>query len=233
MKAGMRNMAVIGASGALGGAFAKLLCERHPGARLHAFSRKGVHRIDYADEQSILAAAELCSREKPLDLVIVASGFLHDAYTVPEKSLRELSARNMRRLFEANAIAPALVAKHFLPRLDRQGPSVFAALSARVGSISDNRIGGWHSYRASKSALNMIVRNAAIETARHNKQAVVVALHPGTVDSDLSRPYQSGVPEGGLFEPEHAARRLIDVLERLTPDQSGKCFAWDGCEIPP
>lgn len=233
MRDGMRNIAVIGASGAIGSAFARLLSQRYPEASLHAFSRSSRHRIDYASEESIAAAADLCSRNEPLDLVIVATGLLHDADVIPERSLKDLSAGNLRRLFEANAITPAIVAKHFLPRLGRDRASVFAALSARVGSISDNRLGGWYSYRASKSALNMIIRNSAIEVGRRNKQAIVVGLHPGTVDSDLSRPFQGGVPDGRLFAPECSVRKLLDVLESLTPGHSGRCIAWDGSEILP
>ncbi|NBR34275.1 MAG: short-chain dehydrogenase [Rhodobacteraceae bacterium] len=121
---------------------------------------------------------------------------------------------------------------HYLPLLPRDRRGVFAALSARVGSISDNQLGGWYAYRASKAALNMILKNAAIEAARRYKLSVVVGLHPGTVDSSLSKPFQGNVREGKLFGPEYAADHLIRVIDNLTPDQSGKCFAWDGSEIP-
>lgn len=116
-----------------------------------------------------------------------------------------------------------------MPRKER---SVFAALSARVGSISDNRLGGWHAYRASKAALNMLVRNYAIEQARRAPGAICVGLHPGTVDTSLSRPFQSGVPEGRLFTPDEAAGYLLDVIDALGPDDSGRCFDWAGKQVP-
>ena len=111
--------------------------------------------------------------------------------------------------------------------------SIFAALSARVGSISDNQLGGWYAYRASKAALNMIIKTAAIEVRRRNPHAIVVGLHPGTVDSDLSKPFQGNVPEGKLFTPDFAAGKLLTVLEGLAPAQTGRCFGWDGEEILP
>lgn len=228
-----QNIAVIGSSGAIGSAFAKLLSERYPDAGLRAFSRTGERRIDYAREESINEAANLASRDGPLDLVIVVNGILHDGDITPEKSLRELSAEKFHRLFEVNTIIPALIAKHFLPKLNREYPAKFAALSARVGSISDNQLGGWYAYRASKAALNMVIKNAAIEIGRINKQAIVAGLHPGTVDSNLSKPFQRNVPAGKLLTPSYSAQKLLAVLEGLTPDQSGKCFAWDGKEILP
>ncbi|MEM8594609.1 MAG: SDR family NAD(P)-dependent oxidoreductase [Pseudomonadota bacterium] len=251
------NVVVVGASGAIGAALAQCICDTHPSATLHTFSRTlpagdcaansttasatasinapriNAHTIDYACEQSIADAAELASRDAPLDWVIVANGLLHDDELRPEKSLRELSAEKFQRLFEANTIVPALIAKHFLPKLNRTRPARFAALSARVGSISDNRLGGWYGYRASKVALNMVIKTAAIETARRNPSAVVVTLHPGTVDSDLSKPFQGTVPEGQLFTPNYAAERLLTVLAGLIASDSGKCFAWDGQEILP
>lgn len=228
-----QNIAVIGASGAIGSAFIKLLSEKYPNAGLHAFSRSGEHRIDYSSEESFAAAADTASKDRPLDMVIVANGMLQDGDIIPEKSLRELSAEKFQRVFEANTITPALVAKYFLPKLNKNQTSIFAALSARVGSISDNRLGGWYAYRASKAALNMIIKNAAIEIGKRNEHAIIVGLHPGTVDSNLSKPFQGNVPDGKLFTPEYSAQKLLCVLEKLTPDHSGKCFAWDGEEISP
>lgn len=235
MSKAFHHIAVIGAAGAIGQAITTLLAERYPHSELHAFSRTGEYVIDYSDEDSIAAAAELASEQGPLDLVIVATGLLHDSHQhiLPEKSLRDLSADKFQQLFQANTITPALLAKYFLPKLNTQSPAVFAALSARVGSISDNHLGGWYAYRASKAALNMIIKTAAIELRRRNQQAMVVGLHPGTVDSELSKPFQGNVPEGQLFTPAFSAARLLDVLEALTPDASGKCFAWDGKEIQP
>lgn len=228
------NIAILGASGAIGSAFTKRLSEKYPNASIFAFSRNGAaYSISYSSEASLAEAAELAAKEKPLDLVVIANGILHDGEIMPEKSLKDLSAEKFHRVFEANTITPALIAKYFLPKLNRSQPSIFAALSARVGSISDNQLGGWYAYRASKAALNMIIKNAAIEVGRRNKQAIVVGLHPGTVDSDLSKPFQENVTDGKLFTPEYSAKKLLDVLENLSPEQTGKCFAWDGKEVLP
>lgn len=237
------NIAVIGSSGAIGGAFKRRLAGLYPEVTLHSFSRKPGEKsagrlhhdvIDYADENSIEKAAAQASRDQPLDLVVIATGILHTADGVqPEKSIKDISADKFEAVFAANTIFPTLAAKHFLPKINRESRSVFAVLSARVGSISDNRLGGWYAYRASKAALNMIIKNLAIETARRNKHAIIVGLHPGTVDSALSKPFQVNAGEDKLFTPDDAADKLIQVLNRLTPQDSGKCFAWDGKEILP
>lgn len=244
-----KNIAIIGSSGAIGQALLTHLAATFPDACIHAFSRKPANNsvdkeqgqpcslqlycMDYHDEASISEAAQLAAQDKPLDLVLVTTGLLHDELVSPEKSLRDLSAEKFQHVFTANTITPALVAKHFLPKLALKQHAVFAALSARVGSISDNHLSGWYSYRASKAALNMVIKNAAIGTARRNKQAIVVGLHPGTVDSALSQPFQSRVPEGKLFTPKYCAERLHHVINTLAPHDSGKCFAWDGQEIEP
>ncbi len=234
------NVAIIGASGGIGSALTTIFSE-DPSTTVWAFSRSeinsesaNVHNLflDLADENSIRSAAEVASKNGPLNVVVVASGMLHDSDVRPEKSLRDLSPGNFEKVFLSNTIGPALVAKHFLPKLERKKRAVFAALSARVGSISDNRLGGWYAYRASKSALNMLIRTASIEVARQNRLSVVVGLHPGTVDTHLSGPFQAGVPEGKLFSADYSARKLIDVMEGLTAKDSGKVFAWDGQEIP-
>ena len=139
----------------------------------------------------------------------------------------------MARLFAVNTIGPALIAKHALPLLPKTGKSVFAALSARVGSISDNGLGGWHSYRASKAALNMLLKNFAIELKFKRKEAVCIGLHPGTVDTGLSQPFQKNVADGKLFTPAYSAARLLSVIDGAAPADSGKCFAWDGAEVAP
>lgn len=164
-------------------------------------------------------------------MVIVATGLLHDASGLqPEKTWRALEAGSLERSFRVNSIGPALVAKHCLPLLARDRKSVFAALSARVGSIEDNRLGGWHAYRASKAALNMLIRTLSIELAHRNPTAICVALHPGTVDTALSRPFQRGV--NTLFSPPRAATCLLEVMDDLTSEHSGQLFAWDGQRIP-
>lgn len=236
------NVVIIGGSGALGQAFTHLLAGQHQQATVHSFSRQSVtpsasniicHTIDYQSEDSIKQAAFMASNSGPLDLVIVATGLLHQGALLPEKSLGQLSADKFRHVFEVNTILPALVMKHFLLHMNRDSRSVFAALSARIGSISDNRAGGWYAYRSSKAALNMILKNAAIEIARRNKQLIVVGLHPGTVDSPLSKPFQNNVPPEKLFTADVSATHLLNVLASLTPDQSGTCLAWDGTEIEP
>lgn len=237
-----KNIAVIGCSGAIGSALTKHLSDTYPDATIHAFSRHlpknnaphvSHHTIDYQDEISIEGCALAASNDMPLDMVIVAIGILHDGKLMPEKSLQELSVAKFQRLFEVNTITPALLAKHFLPRLNRENRSLFAVLSARVGSISDNKLGGWYAYRASKAALNMIIKNAAIEIGRCNKQAIIVGLHPGTVNSKLSKPFQRHVSSNKLFTPQYSAQKILEVLQSLSPEQSGKCFAWDGREVEP
>jgi NAD(P)-dependent dehydrogenase (short-subunit alcohol dehydrogenase family) len=237
-----KNISVIGASGAIGRAFTDYLSSVFPDARVRAFSRQPFqlsmpnvecHTMDYHCEDSIRSCAEVASLEAPLDLVLVATGMLHEENLRPEKSLRELSAEKFQRLFAANTIVPALVAKYFLPRLNRDTPSLFATLSARLGSISDNQMGGWYSYRMSKAALNMFIKNSAIEIGKRNKNAIVVGLYPGMVDSALSKPYQKGVPECNIFSPKVAVQNMAAVLESLTTEQTGRCFDWDGQEILP
>ncbi len=231
---------VFGANGAIGAALVRRLLadERysavHAGARDPAKVPQGAipFAFDLSDEASIAAAATGLP-ENPA-LVIVATGLLHDdAHGVaPEKSWRALDGATMAQVFAANTIGPALIAKHVLPRLPRRSRAVFAALSAKVGSIEDNRLGGWHSYRASKAALNMLICNFAIELSRSHPQAIAAALHPGTVDSQLSAPFQRGVAPEKLFSPDQSAGYLLDVLHGLTPADSGGLFAWDGTRLP-
>ena len=234
---------VIGASGGIGAALTDRL-QHHPAVEfLAACSRRGEgvasakvqhHRLDLEDEDSVVETAEkLRGCLGDLDLVIVATGILHDAGGLqPEKTWRALDVGNLERVYRINAIGPALIAKHFLPLLARSRKSVFAALSARVGSIGDNQLGGWHAYRASKAALNMLIRNFAIELQRRNPQAIAVGLHPGTVDTGLSKPFQNHVPDGKLFSSNFVADRLLQVIDGLDADDSGQQFAWDGKIIP-
>ena len=228
-----RAAVVIGASGGIGRAFVEALAEEGAYDVVHRFARSetGGQHMDLEDEASIAAAAAIVADGPPVELLLIATGLLHERGRGPEKAFRDLDAAWLARSYAVNAIGPALVFKHFLPLIPRTGKPVFAALSARVGSISDNRLGGWHGYRAAKAALNMIVRNASIEAKRRNDRSIVVALHPGTVDTALSKPFQANVAPGKLFEPERAALQLLDVLEGLKVDDSGKMFAWDGAEI--
>lgn len=238
----MKTIAVIGASGAIGNAFTCALAGRDKDSRIYAFSRSGKvfaqanvisGKIDMADEASIEAAARQASEQAPLDMVIVATGILHQDTIMPEKSLKDIAADNFVRVFHANTLGPALVMKHFLPNLRRQHRGIFAVLSARVGSISDNRLGGWYAYRASKAALNMLIKNASIEMARFHKKMIIIGLHPGTVDSKLSQPFQTHVPPERLFTPASSVEKMLAVIDTLTPADSGKCVAYDGNEIFP
>lgn len=224
---------IIGASGGIGAAFEAALIEEGAFDVVHglARTRSGPHHLDLEDEASIAAAAAHVARGPKPVLVIVATGLLHAGDRGPEKALRELDPMWLAKVHAVNAIGPALVAKHFLPIMPNSGRTVFAVLSARVGSIADNRLGGWHGYRASKAALNMLVRNLAIEERRRNPRAIVVALHPGTVDTALSRPFQGNVQPGRLFDPERAALQLLDVIEELKPPDSGNLFDFEGREI--
>lgn len=231
---------VIGANGGIGAALVAGLAASGQYDRVIAAARSvptglpnGVdyQPIDIADPASIEAAA--AHSDAPLARVIVATGLLHDQRGGPERSLRDLDADRLAHLFAINTIGPALALKHFAPLLSRDMPAAIACISARVGSISDNRLGGWYGYRASKAALNQIVRTAAIELARSRPQAVCVALHPGTVDTGLSKPFQRGVPAEKLFTAAYSAERLLAVLDGLTPAQTGRIFAWDGSEIAP
>ncbi len=233
-----RKAVVVGGRGGIGRALVAYLLRQGGWAEVHALSRSqappiegaqaGV--IDITDEASIAAAAGRIAGE--IDLVIVASGRLQGEGMSPERSFAALDADALARGFQVNAIGPVLVAKHFLPRFPKERPATFAALSARVGSIEDNRLGGWYGYRASKAALNMLVRTLAVELARSRPLAACVALHPGTVDTALSRPFQRNVTTEQLFAPDHAAERLMGVIEQLGPDDSGGFYAYDGTRIP-
>lgn len=220
---------VIGASGGIGAALVEALREEDVAVRGLARSFAGADHLDLTEEASIAAAAATIGTP---DLVIVATGLLHQGERGPEKAIGQLDPEWLARNFAINAIGPALVAKHFLPRMPGKGArSVFAVLSARVGSISDNKLGGWYGYRASKAALNQLVRTLAIEDKRRNDRGIVVALHPGTVDTALSKPFQNAARD--LFKADRAAVQLLDVIDGLKPQDSGRLFAWDGVEVAP
>ncbi len=230
---GESSAMIIGARGGIGAALADVLEQDPNYAQVIRLHRASAPLLDITDEASIAAAAaSLTGTHPPISMVIVATGLLHSTQKGPEKGLRELDPDWMMENFRINAVGPALVAKHFLPIMAKQGPICFAALSARVGSISDNRLGGWHSYRASKSALNMLIRNIAIEWQRKNPQSIVVGLHPGTVETALSAPFK-GNPAHERFTPARAAGDMLNVLHGLKPEQSGQIFAYDGSLVTP
>ena len=222
---------VIGASGAIGGALLDSLQHAFGVTRAIGFSRKGLPSLDLTSEASIASAAcQLLQSDAPPRLIIDATGFLHGDGVSPEKSLRQLDAANLAKAFSLNAIGPALLMKHFFPLLPRSGKAVFATLSARVGSIGDNHLGGWYGYRASKAALNQLVRTAAIELRRRQPEAICVALHPGTVDSRLSAPFRKiGL---AVRSPAEAAGGLLEVIDRLRPEDSGGFFDYRGEPVP-
>lgn len=222
---------VIGASGGIGGALAAALEAR--GTDVVRLSRRSDPAIDLADDASIAAAAAALADRAPFDLILIATGLLHGAGVSPEKSYRQIDGAALDRLFRINATGPALVMRHFLPLLARDRRGVMAALSARVGSIGDNRLGGWVGYRSAKAALNQIVRTLAIELGRTHPDAILAGLHPGTVDTGLSAPFQRNVVADRLFTPERSAAHLLDVLDQLTPADSGGCFDWAGERIAP
>jgi len=229
---------VIGASGGLGHALTEAIAKSGRFAEIFALSRSQTAfneprvrtgEIDVLSEASITAAlADIASPR----LVIVATGILHSEENGPEKSWRHMDLSWMEETMRINAFGPALVAKHVLPKMPRQGKSSFAAISARVGSIGDNRLGGWYSYRASKAALNMFLKSLSVEFARTHKEGCILGLHPGTVDTALSGPFQKGVPDGKLFTPEFSAKALLSVVDTQDAEASGSTFAWDGTPIP-
>jgi NAD(P)-dependent dehydrogenase (short-subunit alcohol dehydrogenase family) len=238
-----RQVAILGASGAIGSALVanaammasvESVCALSRSPMAAASDKVDSIRLDgYTDTGLAAVRGQWQAQGFAPDLVIVASGLLHDAHTRPDKSFAQWSAEGFHRLFEANCVVPALAIKHLLPAMAVDRAGVFAALSARVGSISDNRLGGWTHYRAAKAALNMVIRNAAIETSRQPPAHVVIGLHPGTVDSDLSRPFQSTVDANRLFTADFAAARLLEVVASRESIHSGHCFDWKGELVPP
>lgn len=246
------NVLIQGASRGIGGGFASallaspsvdrlILTSRAPedSAHLDALRRRSRERLlvlpmDVTREDTIAAAARRVGDEAgELHLIVNCAGVLHDgAGMQPERRLAEIDPVNLQKSFAVNACGPLLVAKHFAPLLPRRERAIFASISARVGSIGDNRLGGWYAYRGAKAAQNMFTRCLSVEIPRRARQALVVALHPGTVDTDLSRPFQERVPDEKLFDIPRAVQQLLSVLDGLGPDDNGGFFAWDGQRIP-
>ena len=219
---------IIGSSGTIGSAFQELLENNPQCQEVYGIHRNSLHPIDYDDEDSIASSAKSLLEKGPFQLIINTIGVLHSERWMPEKKLEDLHADQLMQLMKVNAIGPALTMKHFSKLLDPAG-SVMANLSAKVGSIEDNRLGGWYSYRASKAALNMLIKTAAIEFGRTKLNCALIALHPGTVNSNLSRPFkgeQIGRP------PLDAAQDMLDVLLSVGKEDSGSFISYSGERLP-
>lgn len=225
------NLAVIvGATGAIGNAIANEI-ENLGFKDVLKVGTNTTPSIDFNNENTILKTIEFVKNiNKPISILFDATGILHHDNSMPEKTLKKIDIDFAKKNFLINAIGPALLIKHFVPLLDNEDKAVFATLSAKVGSISDNGYGGWYSYRASKSALNQFIKTASIETKVKNKKAIIVALHPGTVKSKLSEPFQKINLK--IQNPEESAKNLIKVINTLDYDKTGKFLNWDGSEIP-
>ena len=231
---------VIGANGGIGHALRVRLLERYPLLQLVSISRKPALPIN---DRDVPLAADICSegdlqslleqlkQYAPFDLLLIATGWLHDESMQPEKSFKQLSVEQLQRSFLINTIAPSMAIQTLMPVLGKH--CKIGVLSARVGSVSDNRLGGWHSYRASKAALNMLIKNYAIEFSRAPKKKIIVGLQPGTTATPLSAPFQKNVAEGHLQTPQYTATQLVEVMARLLPEDSGKLFDFLGEEFSP
>ncbi len=242
------DVLVVGASRGLGREFVRMLlhcpdvgrvwagCRRPEGLSLPGDTPAGKLRpltLDVTDEAGMACAADVIHKDSvSLRLILNVAGVLHTPGGMqPERRLADVQVEHMLWSYRVNALGPLLVAKHFSALLPRSDPAVFASLSARVGSIGDNRLGGWYAYRAAKAAQNMMTRNLSIELPRRHRGLLCVGLHPGTVDTDLSSPFQANVPEKKLFSRERAVRQLLTVINELKPEDQGSCIAWDSQRI--
>ena len=238
-----KTVAIIGSSGAIGNSICEVLLNEYPIKKLYKFSRKIQSKdtdkiknivINIEDENSIKESIKHIPKDVKFDLIFVATGLLHNENEIfPEKSIKDINTDMFKKVLLVNAIGPALIGKYFIPLMKKDIKSVFAFLSAKVGSISDNKIGGWYSYRASKAALNQIIKNFSIEIRRNNNNAIFVGLQPGTVKSFLSKPFQENVNSQTLFTPNYSAKKLLKLIDSLDYEDSGKLFSWNGEEIQP
>lgn len=187
---------------------------------------------DYSDTDLARLAQEVEQQKGEVDLVFSALGVLHSDDFGPEKKLKDLNAEQLTQYFAINSIAPALILKHFFPLMPRSRDTKAVLLSAKIAGISDNRLGGWYGYRASKAALNMLIKTASVELARSHRRLCLVALHPGTTDTPLSRPFTAKLPSDKLFSPELTAERLWSVIRDLEPEDTGRFLHWDGSDLP-
>ncbi len=243
-----RAALIVGASRGIGLAITRALLEDQSWEKVYATCRESSGAaelaaiadarlstlpVDVTREDHLQALGDrLKTGGHALRLVIHCAGILHEGPVQPEKALKQCRSESLSRMFEVNSIAPLMLAREIIPLLPRRGRSHFAALSAMVGSIADNRLGGWYGYRASKAALNQLLRTLAVECRRTHPELCVTAIHPGTTDTDLSRPFQSNVKPGKLYPPEQSARRIIRVVTGGEPQDSGRFMNWDGQPIP-
>ena len=238
MKNEKQKIAIFGANGSIGQA----LCAHYQKqSDVYAFTRNdfdidesGLVKIllDDFNEDSVFQAANKFDNDF-FDKIIVSIGILHNESFMPEKRIEEVSSDQFLETIRINTLIPTLIARSFYKKLKKNDKSTLAFLSARVGSITDNRSGGWYSYRASKAALNMVIKNLSIELRRYNKELVVIGLHPGTVDSRLSQPFQKNLEDSKIFSADFSVLKLSSVIDSLDIDDSGKCIAWDGEDILP
>ena len=242
MSYAINHIAIFGGASAIAKAVSLRFQKMYPEATLDIFSRQVMqsdnenvtyHKLEDYDALHIERACVQVLSGRRFDIVLVATGILHQDGVQPEKSIEEVTSENMLRLYSANTIVPTLIVKHIWPLLKLNHASKVLILSARVGSISDNRLGGWYAYRCSKAALNMVIKNLALEAKRRCPKVLVCGYHPGTVDTPLSKPFQKRISQDKLFTPDYAAKRLVEVIGSLDIKDSGKCFAWDGQEVEP
>jgi NAD(P)-dependent dehydrogenase (short-subunit alcohol dehydrogenase family) len=248
-----KNALIMGASSGIGRAMAEhlaadpgiemlVLCSRSAGSNAPLLSLQSqlvaagkqclLLDVDITDESSLLAMTnQLRKNLQVIDLIVNTVGLLHSKDVAPEKALEHIFLPSMQQVFAVNAYGPILLAQALMPWLKARRPIVFTSLSARVGSISDNRLGGWYSYRASKAAQNQLLKTLAIELARRNPEAIVLALHPGTTDTDLSRPFQANVTQEKLFTPAFVAEHLLQQITQARVEDTGSFIAWDGQRI--
>jgi NAD(P)-dependent dehydrogenase (short-subunit alcohol dehydrogenase family) len=240
----MKNILIIGATGGIGAEFVRQFLAKEGVDRVFATYRtEETDRweddrltwlpLDITEESQITAAvATMKETIDTLDCAINCVGILHDDKLQPEKSLRQIDGDRLLKYFQINSIGAILLAKHLQPLFKHQRRSILVAISAKVGSIGDNELGGWYGYRASKAALNMLWRTAAIEYKRTCPQTIVATLHPGTTDTNLSQPFQKNVPPDKLFTPTKTVSQLLAVIEALTTADSGYFFNWNGDRLP-
>ena len=220
----MKKTLVIGSQGSIGRALCIALEQN---SDVYTISRKS---CDYS-EAALKEIAQDIARKGSLQQIYCCIGVLHNDILSPEKSLAQLEAEKLIEYFRINTVLPALCLKYFSPLLDKNQDSQFVLLSAMVGSIEDNKLGGWYGYRSSKSALNMLAKTAAIELTRSNKKASVVVIHPGTTQGDLSKPFASSITKDKYYTAEDSAQRVIDVANNLSSQQTGQFFNWDGTNL--